>query len=114
MSDAKQGITPGTDPWLASRRDFSAATLDELADYAAISAPDKMMARNVRAEIERRQMIGQIETLQATKIAAEATRDAAIYSKASAKWMKWSTIIAACSAFVAAAATICAVIVAFR
>lgn len=56
-----------------------------------------LSGETVQPEIKRREMLAQIDALSATIKAAEATADAARYSQVSAKWMKWSVVMAAIS-----------------
>ena len=96
MSDVDEATPPALDPWTAARSHFADKSLDELADFAAMTGPTQsMMRRNVAAEIKRRETLALIE-------AAKATKEAALQSKRSAFWVMWLVIIAATSAVGAA------------
>jgi hypothetical protein len=94
--------TAPIDPWTAPRSAFADVTLDQLSDYAAMIREDSAAGGNIYSEIRRREMIAQIQLLDATREAARATVDAAAQSRRNATWMMWSVFVAAASALVAA------------
>ena len=84
---------------MAGKRDrFVKMTLDELTDVIASSEPGSVNSVAAATEIQRRQMLSQIE-------ANKATEETAIYARKSAGYMKWSVVVLAISAAVTAALT---------
>jgi hypothetical protein len=73
--------------------DLRALSLDEVTKLKVVPRDEGFYA--VYFELQRRQILTQIEATEAAKRLAEEAASSASYAKQSVRWMKWSVIVLA-------------------